>query len=837
MNKYFQSVINGTDTHAVIRPETVPRFSNALLINDFDFSQEMLSRSWAGLGFSDISETTAIGRSGRGCTPEALLWGYGKIHETEKQYDISDRFNIDRINELGDISASKKQEKIKLSNGKIEYLTDYRNEIHQQASIQSQSLSDSRVVQADEFSDLISNRLRTEFQNRSSLEERLSNIDFRYEDKLFDSLNTKTQSEGYKRSSGEYYFAKRRPFREKELNDSPPPSSQISQLQRQIKELKEVEGLLNKKISELVESNNQTVLDVNQRETATSHSTDAALSMSSSAQLPNSIKGRRDLNSRATIHDKKRDKTSSPSDQSPDFSAFSNTAITSSQSRQGALDSKQPSPVEINPFSRDYRLFAKKTTEKERVEGLRTLLLAEAASLDEAEVKIITRQYLAMLQKQDIRLDEYLVHLAENTPALDQLMNAVHRNKKRKANMFGEPGLKQVSPVRSRAGLREILQNLSRFRLGRAQQEKNSNESEQSSGFFSEINQHDSNGHADTFAAATLAGHRDQKTNNLEQAAPTTLSAEHTLKAGRPRKGYSDSDMLLKSDSNVNPASHGKTDTGKTYAPADSVQQQYSRAVAINKIDHDVAPIHERDVHGVPSRKPGKNSPSNLSQVHKNEKTEHISTTVPENKGKKTQFLKAPDAPLINKPQFDMGGEAMKTPPSSPSAALKQISRTISAEYQYSQSKYGPTLPSGSRLEGYQFSKNDAGAIWRKNHLAAESSNKATPLGQLSSSPLVEETGAMGNPARTRNMLPGEKSAVRPAVSQNKPLVAANNSISFIYQRRGSDNKQENDEGIVRVKIGRITYNSPGNTPIRPSYSRPKPQMSLEDYNNKLRER
>lgn len=245
MNKYFQSVINGADTHAVIRPKTVPRFSNALLINNFDFSQEMLSRSWAGLGFSDISETTASGRSGRGYTPEALLWGYGKIHETEKQYDISDGFNIDRINESGDISASKKQEKIKLSNGKIEYSTDYRNEIHQQSAIQSQSLLDSRVVQADEFSDLISNRLRTEYQNRSSLEERLSDIDFRYEDKLFDSLNTKTQSEGYKRSSGEYYFAKRRPFREKELNDSPPPSSQISQLQSQIKELREVEGLLN----------------------------------------------------------------------------------------------------------------------------------------------------------------------------------------------------------------------------------------------------------------------------------------------------------------------------------------------------------------------------------------------------------------------------------------------------------------------------------------------------------------------------------------------------------------------------------------------------------------
>lgn len=217
--------------------------------------------------------------------------------------------------------------------------------------------------------------------------------------------------------------------------------------------------------------------------------------------------------------------------------------------------------------------------------------------------------------------------------------------------------------------------------------------------------------------------------------------------------------------------------------------------------------------------------------------SEYISTTVSENKSKKTQSLKAPDVPLINKPQSDMGGETMKTFPPSPSGASKQISRTISAEYQYNQSKYGSALPSGNRLKGCQLSKSDAGAIRRKNHHAAESSYKATPLGQSSSSPFVEETGAMHMPVRTRNVLHGEKSAVRPAVRQDKPLVAANKSIPSIYRSRGSDNKQENDEEIVRVKIGRITYNSPGNTPIRSSYSRPKPQMSLEDYNNKLRGR
>ncbi|NQZ12215.1 MAG: hypothetical protein HRT35_34115, partial [Algicola sp.] len=64
-----------------ITPEFISRFSSALILDDFQLQGKEME-SWNSLGFSDLQKSLAIGKSGRGFTPQSFSYESGKIHQS-----------------------------------------------------------------------------------------------------------------------------------------------------------------------------------------------------------------------------------------------------------------------------------------------------------------------------------------------------------------------------------------------------------------------------------------------------------------------------------------------------------------------------------------------------------------------------------------------------------------------------------------------------------------------------------------------------------------------------------------------------------------------------------
>ena len=263
MPKPLLNLINDLDNDSGIRPESVPRFSNSFILENFELNPDTFSNTWNSFGFGVLQSSVATGKSGRGFHLEESNWGYGRKNESKSIRTIHSP--LPEVADAHEAHFSTKG-KDKYSIGQNEHSTDYLKE----ESTQKQIHTD---MPSDDFEDSNnSGKIKKRFSSSFDLEERLSGINTHLEDKYFGTDRSRIHRANEDSKSESYYYLKNRYHDSQErteglgnnglssrfdnVNKSGPG---LKELQEEVLSLKEHERELNSQIFNLLKIQNKSL--------------------------------------------------------------------------------------------------------------------------------------------------------------------------------------------------------------------------------------------------------------------------------------------------------------------------------------------------------------------------------------------------------------------------------------------------------------------------------------------------------------------------------------------------------------------------------------------------
>ena len=239
-----------------------------MILENFQLTPDTFSNSWNSFGFGDLQSSVATGKSGRGFQLEESSWGYGHINESSSIRKVNAA--IPNVSEhVEEHSASEGKDKYSI--GQNEHSTGYRKE----KSVQKKLFEEGPSAFVEDSSS--TKKVKKRFNSQLDMEERLSGINTHLEEKYFDSSKARTErgSTGSKSESFYYLknqysdsFEKTNALNTKTLSESSDSSQfTLAALQQEFFSLKEKERELNTQIFNLLKSQKATEANRNSNDT------------------------------------------------------------------------------------------------------------------------------------------------------------------------------------------------------------------------------------------------------------------------------------------------------------------------------------------------------------------------------------------------------------------------------------------------------------------------------------------------------------------------------------------------------------------------------------------